>query len=241
MEYYNILQLSPSATPDEIKSAFRKLSFKFHPDKNLTYLAQYTKIVNAYKQLNNTNQIIPYIETNENNIVNDIYTTLTIELTNIYNNNSMPIEINRTITKLDHTIEEIETIYINIFSGIDTNEIIIVKNKGNIINDIQGDIKVKIIVHNNSIFERQGLDLILNKEISLKEALCGFEFNFTHINNEIYYIKNYNNIIYPTYQKILPKLGLKRNNIYGQLIIKFTIKFPKQLTENNKRILYKIL
>ena len=86
--------------------------------------------------------------------------------------------------------------------------------------------KVKIIIENNSIFKRDGIHLILNKEITLKEALCGFEFNFTHLNNEIYYIKNYNNIIYPTYQKILPQLGLKRNNIYGHLVISFTILFP---------------
>ena len=39
----------------------------------------------------------------------------------------MPIEIKRNITKNNHTIEEIETNYINIFSGIDTNEIIIIK------------------------------------------------------------------------------------------------------------------
>ena len=58
----------------------------------------------------------------------------------------MPIKITRNITKQNHSIEEIETIYISIFSGIDTNEIIIVKNKGNIINDNQGDIKVKIKV-----------------------------------------------------------------------------------------------
>lgn len=244
MEYYNILQLSPTATDDEIKTAFRKLSLKLHSKKTSKDLEQYTKIVEAYNKLSNklsNNKLIPYIESNKINKINDIYTILTIDLTNIYNDTSMPIKINRTISKQHHTIEEIETLYINIYSGIDSNEIIIIKNKGHIIDNIQGDIKVKIIVNNNSIFERQGVDLILNKEITLKEALCGFKFNFTHINNEIYYINNYNNIIYPNYKKILPKLGLKRNNIYGTLIIKFTIIFPKQLNERNKTILNNIL
>lgn len=240
MEYYNILQIEPGATNEEIKSAFRKLSFNYY-DKTASSMDKYNKIIEAYKYLSSNNLVVPYIETNQINKINDIYTTVTIKLTDIYNDTSIPIQITRTITKQTHTIEETETLYIHICSGIDTNEIIIINNKGNIIENTQGDIKVKIIVYNNSIFKREGLNLILNKEITLKESLCGFEFNFTHINNEIYYIKNNNNIIYPFYQKILPQLGLKRNTIYGQLIIKFTIIFPTQLSEKHKHILSTIL
>lgn len=241
MEYYNILQIDRNATQEEIKSAFRKLSLKYHSDKTSIHSNKYNKILEAYTYLSNHNQIVPYIETNNTNKLNDIYTTVTIELTDIYNDTSIPVHITRIITKQNRSIEESETLYINICSGIDTNEIIIINNKGNIIENTQGDIKVKIIVHNNSIFKREGLNLILNKEITLKESLCGFEFNFTHVNNEIYYIKNYNNIIYPSYQKILPQLGLKRDKIYGQLIIKFTIIFPTQLSEKHKHILSTIL
>ena len=43
------------------------------------------------------------------------------------------------------------------------------------------------------------------------------------------------------YKKILPNLGLKRDGIYGTLIIKFTIIFPKELSEQNKTLLNNIL
>ena len=33
-DYYKILELGKGATPSEIKSSFRKLSMRHHPDKN---------------------------------------------------------------------------------------------------------------------------------------------------------------------------------------------------------------
>ncbi|MCW3087775.1 MAG: chaperone protein DnaJ, partial [Sediminibacterium sp.] len=33
-DHYQVLNISPSATPEEIKKAFRKLAQRYHPDKN---------------------------------------------------------------------------------------------------------------------------------------------------------------------------------------------------------------
>jgi curved DNA-binding protein CbpA len=51
--YYDILEISQSATLTEIKTAFRKLSFKFHPDLNDDFNAEenFKKVNEAYQIL----------------------------------------------------------------------------------------------------------------------------------------------------------------------------------------------
>jgi DnaJ family protein A protein 2 len=112
-------------------------------------------------------------------------------------------------------------------------EIILLSNQGNIIDEnCKGDIKVYIKVNNNSIFERKGLDLFLEKSISLKESLCGFSFELKYLNDKVYTINNQpGNIIPPDYKKIIPNMGLTRENTKGNLIINFKIIFPTNLTQ----------
>jgi len=117
------------------------------------------------------------------------------------------------------------------------------REQGNSINDTcKGDVKVFINISNDSQFTRRGLDLIMHKEISLKEALCGFSFEIKYINGKVYTINNQTgNIIPPNYEKVIPNMGLTRENHVGNLIIIFNTKFPETLPKETLEAIGKLL
>lgn len=166
-----------------------------------------------------------------------------ITLEEAYTGKTKQMSITRTILTGSSRNLEKETIYITIPKGIDTNEIITIKDKGNILNnDVKGDIKVIIKVKNFSKFSRHGIDLIYDKEITLKEALCGFSFDMGYIDGRSFNINNEpGNIISAGYEKVVPGMGMNREHNTGDLIIKFNIVFPKTLDEKQIDSIRKIL
>ena len=181
-------------------------------------------------------------DNNYNIFLSNIETTIDITFENSYFGKSIPIQINRNIFKNNVISNEIETLYIEIPIGIDNNEIININNKGNIYNDSQSDIKIKINLISHPLFTRNGLDIIYTIDISLKESLIGFEKIFKHINNKSYKISNTNgDIINNNYYQKLDKLGFTRNNFIGDFIIKFNIDYSIKLSQETRKQLAQIL
>ncbi|HRH58385.1 MAG TPA: DnaJ domain-containing protein, partial [Chitinophagales bacterium] len=63
LDYYKILELSFGAPSSEIKSAYRKLAFKYHPDKNFNDKVaeeKFKQITEAYYILSDENRRIIY-------------------------------------------------------------------------------------------------------------------------------------------------------------------------------------
>jgi DnaJ-class molecular chaperone len=173
-----------------------------------------------------------------------IIKNVSVTIEQIIGDYTLPLEIERWILENGNKIFEKETIYVEIPKGIDDNEIIILRDKGNVKDDnCKGDIKLFIQVVNTSAFKRSGLDLIMEKSISLKDALCGFSFDIKYINGKSYTINNSSgNIIPANYHKTIPNMGLERNNHNkGNLIIIFNVEFPEKLTPEQIAGLTKLL
>ncbi len=60
--YYEILGVAKNATPEEIRKAFRKLAFKFHPDRNPEAEAdkKFREINEAYEVLSSPEERATY-------------------------------------------------------------------------------------------------------------------------------------------------------------------------------------
>jgi|MesohylFT_1024984.scaffolds.fasta_scaffold17321_2 DnaJ-class molecular chaperone len=173
-----------------------------------------------------------------------IIKNIRITLEQAYSGCSLPIEVERWVLQNDVKHNETETIYIPIHRGIDENEFIILREKGNIVNDqVKGDIKIMVQIENKTIFKRSGLDLIYTKSLSLKEALCGFVMEILHISGKKMTLSNTNNrtVISPNSKKIIGEFGMVRENLVGNLIIEFIVEFPEKLTDEQTGVLLNIL
>jgi DnaJ-class molecular chaperone len=309
--FYSILGVPENANADEIKKAYRKLSLKYHPDRNqgdIEKTKTFQKINEAYETLSDNEKKDEYDMRGKNPFMrmnsfggngddmdmNDLFAnlffggmpgmpgmpggmfaggfppganvrvfrngvpvnmgqgfdkpapitkTIHINMGTVLTGGKIPLEIERWSLENGTKVFEIVTVYVDIFKGVDHNEIIVLREQGNSINDTcKGDVKVFINISNDSQFIRRGLDLIMHKEISLKEALCGFSFEIKYINGKVYTINNQTgNIIPPNYEKVIPNMGLTRENHVGNLIIIFNTKFPETLTKETIEALGKLL
>jgi DnaJ-class molecular chaperone len=316
---YSILNIENTASQDEIKKAYRKLSMTWHPDRNKTPEAteKFKEISTAYAVLSDPTKRAEYdrkkdgfdmsslnipdifkvfmggqngpgsgpmgmgmgmpfgfppgmvginisdmgqgggdadsFNINQGFSVQNLFqnlrkpppiiNTITISLKEAYEGLSKPIIINRWIANKDSKTYEDETIYLTIPKGVDDGEIIITREKGNILYpDSKGDIKTFIKIENDTAFKRHGLDLDYTQIITLKEALCGFSFVIEHINGVAYKINNSSGtIIHPSYKKTIPKKGMVRDGMEGNLNIHFIIEFPKALSKEALDQISKVL
>ena len=289
---YETLGLEPDANDEQIKKAYKKLAFQYHPDRNSdpSANAKFQEINEANEVLSDPskrgqydNQLngVPAMQFHDmNDILRSFFgrgglgpemhvfhgmqggpggpnmffqnmskpipivKTLNITMEQAYLGGSFPIEFERWNITGNTRVDERVMMYATVPCGIDENEMLIVRDNGNTINGTaKGDIKINIQITNNTEFKRHGLDLIYKKSVTLKEALCGFDFEIKHINGKTLAFKNHQNpfIIKPGFKKVIPEFGMKRENTTGNLLIEFDIVFPDQLTPEQIKTLSEIL
>ena len=337
--FYNTLEVPETASIDEIKKSYRRMSMLYHPDKNKNNpdaTSKFQKISEAYETLGDSDKKKEYDMRNKNpffkmmnmhqhdqgvNPVEEMFTsmfgmpfgvpfgnmqgfgqgqtvrifhngvpvnmpgmnvngmnvnginmnginmngmnvngvnmqgfaqglqkptpiihTVSVPIDKILSGTVIPVDIERWIMQENNKMFEMETIYVTVPKGVDDGEIIVLRDKGNVLrDDSKGDIKLFIKILNETDFKRSGLDLILEKTITVKEALCGFNFDIKYITGKTYTITNNSgNIVSHGYRKTIPNMGFTRDDHTGHLIIMFTVKFPEKIADESIELLKKI-
>jgi DnaJ-class molecular chaperone len=172
-----------------------------------------------------------------------IIKNVVISLEQAYRGDQIPVTIERWLFEDGIRKCENETIYVPLKKGIDNNEIIILRDRGNMLdNNLRGDIKIIVGIQNSSGFQRDGLNLILEKEITLKEALCGFEFIIQHVSGKnLRFNSDKGKVLKDGIVKVIPNFGMERDNQTGNLCIKFNVKYPEIITDSQIEKLREIL
>ncbi len=162
-----------------------------------------------------------------------IIKTVSLTLEQCFNGCSFPLEIDRQVPDNEIIKIERETIHAQIPKGVQGGDTIILNDCGHM-NEagMKGDVHVIINVLQHPVFKVENNDLTIEKTVSLKSALCGFDFEITHLNGRIFKLANKpGNIIKPGSIKTIPGLGLEKNGEAGSLKIKFNVEFPDTLTQ----------
>jgi len=196
--------------------------------------------------------------------------TVFITLEQAFLGGSLSIEYEKTISENEMFSNIVkQTLQVEIPKGIRHGESVTIPEAGNINETgISGDVVIIIkfdshplfstIDNNQSIKTRyensnlshgdiSHLDLFFEKTITLKESLCGFQFEISHLNGRTYQIvnKNIGSVVQPESVKTIKGLGFQRivnNNLEnGALHICFHVTYPESLPEDIQTALASIL
>jgi len=107
-----------------------------------------------------------------------------------------------------------------------------------------GDVMVEILVDKHKKFTRKGADLIYLADITLIEALGGFEIVVEHLDKRQIHLKTkLGEIIKPGDLKTVKECGMPFFNSpyrFGNLYLQFNIIFPAKVSEDQKNQLSKV-
>ena len=174
-----------------------------------------------------------------------IIKNIEITLDDAYKGCTIPFPIDKwVIHKGQHEkTKAVEIISVVVHPGTETNEVIVINEMGNEAEGMKGDVKIILVILPHATFERRNLDLVYKKELTLKESLSGFSFEIKHLNGKLLTFNNDKSrtIVCPGYKKIIPGMGMVRNQFSGNLIVEFDVQFPESLSQEQMDALATLL
>jgi DnaJ family protein A protein 2 len=269
---YDILGLQTNATETEVRSAYKNLAKKHHPDKGGT-AEKFKEINEAYTQImkgEDPMETFPELGEIFKIFANfggfgfgsvlkgpTIKSYINLTLEQIETGGLHTIQYKRNVptgkfltyvtqtpfgvmnTSSPEEVEKIFEITVNIPKCHDHKKPLLFSRLAKADNLPPGDLELYINLKKHPIFTRIGtLDLQTELNITLKESLIGFNIKIQLLNSDEFIKIDCKSIVNPYDIKRIPGYGMKFDeNTYGDLLLKFKIKFPVLLTTETVNII----
>lgn len=125
-----------------------------------------------------------------------------------------------------------ELLVVKIEKGMRNNQKITMRGKGDMIpGQLPGDVIFVIKQQPHKTFKRRGNDLLMEKEVSLVEALCGFAWRMNHLDGREVLIKTEAGEVLKSQDvKAVNDFGMPIQDTvdFGRLFVMFKVNFPEK-------------
>lgn len=138
-------------------------------------------------------------------------------------------------------LNEIKILEVHVEKGMRENQKIFFRGEGDQQPDTQpGDVIIVLQQKPHELFKRTGDDLLMEREITLTEALCGFEFVVKHLDGRDLLVRHLpGEVVKPGDLKGIQGEGMPQHkNPFekGNLYIKFDVTFPENNFANEDQL-----
>jgi curved DNA-binding protein len=291
IDYYKVLKVDKTASPEEIKKAYRKLARKYHPDMNPNDKeahAQFQQINEANEVLSDPEKRKKYDSYGENwqyadqyeqarqqqehqqrgssenwqsysgsfddDRFSDFFESMFGQRTGSrrsevrYRGQDYSAELQLTLREAYQTHQHTLTvngkkIRITVPAGVGDGQVIKLKSHGGpgVNNGPNGDLYITFRVLDDSKFKRVENNLYLNQELNLYTAVLGGEITIDTFDGKVK-LKVAPGTQNGTKVKLRGKgfPAYKKGGEFGDLIVTYEVKIPKELTDEQKELFKKI-
>jgi len=245
MTHYDTLGVSKSATPDDIKKAYRKLAMKYHPDRTNGDETKFKQIQEAYNVLSDANKKAEYdnpqpqfrFNTSSgfgNEDINDIFSDIFGRTRHQKNPDSLvniEVSLLQAYTGTNFVIDtQYGAVNLTIPAGIRPGSKLKIPGRGPVqhANLPPGDLYVVVHIAESNEWSRHNDDLYIRIEIDAFTAMVGTSIEIQHLTGKKY------NVTIPAGIQSNEKIRLKgmgmnnpRNDVVGHLYVVVTVNIPK--------------